>query len=107
MFGVLLVCSYVLYLMLCGNDHERGAERVRSELEQIGTTQRVVADGVIEFENGVAVIAEGISASESRIDNATKAVEFLEGNTDEARKLIDRCQRIIEEVRARSEKGTQ
>lgn len=105
MLALLLVCSIVLYLMLCGNDNERGAERVRNEITQVGDTNRAIANGVCEFEKGIVVVEERIASGESRIDNAVQTVELLERNTVKAGDLIRECQRIIEGIRARSEEG--
>lgn len=106
MLGVLLVCSYVLYLMLCGNDNERGTEQLRNEITQVGDTNRAIADGIVEFEQGITVVEERISGSESRIDSAIQTSELLERNISEAGELVRECQRIVEEVRSRSKEGT-
>ena len=105
-------CGYFLGLRNAGDvsDHGGGTDRTAGQLEQAATNQRQLtsdlrtaaeqARGLSDsIEQGRAAVSDGAAAA----DRIAAANSDTTGQVDEAGTIIERSQRILQEIRSRSE----
>lgn len=105
-------CGYFLGLRNAGDvsDHGGGADRTAGQLEQATANQRQLTSDLRtaaeqarglgdSIEQGRAAVSDGAAAA----DRIAAANSDITGQVDEAGTIIERSQRILQEIRSRSE----
>lgn len=80
-----------------------GAGDIGEQLNGIGENQSAITERIGIVREGVSGIEKELRNSEEAIGNAAKRADNLEDGITESRDLIDRCQRLIGEIRCRGE----
>lgn len=98
--GVFVILLCALALRSCGlHDNGSGADAVRDELNNAATTQQSITSRITDAQNTAGKLESGIT-------NAEQSAIRIENNQQTAGELIADCQRIVREVRARTERET-
>lgn len=105
-------CGYFLGLRNAGDvsDHGGGAATVGRQLDQAETDQRGITAGLRAAEESNRGLADSLDRSAGAVDRSKAAADGLAaansditGQVDEAGTIIERSQRILQEIRSRSE----
>lgn len=91
-------CGYFLGLRNAGDvsDHGGGADTVGNQLAETGTAIQHAKDGIDQAAGTADQIGAGIGA-------AKESAGYLQHTADTSAELIADCQRILQEIRSRSE----
>ena len=105
-------CGYFLGLRNASDvsDHGGGTATVGRQLDQAETDQRGITAGLRAAEESNRGLADSLDAGTAAVDRGKAAADRIAaansditGQVDEAGTIIERSQRILQEIRSRSE----